>query len=75
MDSRYKKEINLGAIHNPKFTQFWGDAHHDLVNGRYACVNSFYNIGIKDGNGPPGYNGTPDWDYQKPSGLRKRGVR
>lgn len=58
-----------------KFTQFWGDAHMDLVNGRYACVNSFYNIGIKDQNGPPLYNAPPDWEYQKPSGLRMRGVR
>ena len=62
-------------FYNHKFTQFWGDAHMDLVNGRYACVNSFYNIGVKDDNGPPVYNDKPDWDYQKPSGLRKRGVR
>ena len=62
-------------FYNYKFTQFWGDAHMDLVNGRYACVNSFYNIGIKDGNKPPVYDSSPDWDYQKPSGLRKKGVR
>ena len=28
------------------------------------------NIGIKDGNKPPGYNEKPNWDSQKPSGLR-----
>ena len=71
---RVSELYNLN-FYDYKFTQFWGDAHHDLVNGRYACVNSFYNIGIKDQNGPPVYNGNPNWDYQKPSGLRKRGVR
>jgi len=71
---RVSELYNLN-FYDYKFTQFWGDAHHDLVNGRYACVNSFYNIGVKDQNGPPLYDHEPDWGYQKPSGLRKRGVR
>lgn len=61
-------------FYDQKFTDDWGDAHMDLANGRYACINEWWNIGARDGNGPPVFE-DPDWDYQKPSGLRKRGVR
>lgn len=72
---RVSESYNIN-FYDQKLNYFWGDAHMDIISGRYACVNSFYNIGIKDGNGPPTFNNEkPAWEHQKPSGLRKYGVR
>lgn len=62
-------------FYDQKLNFFWGDAHMDVISGRYSSSSSFYNIGVKDGNGPPVFNGDPEWEYMKPSGLRKLGVR
>ena len=62
-------------FYDHKFTYFWADAHMDLLNGRYASVNAWFNIGIKDGHRNAVFNGEPRWDYQKPAGLRRMGIR
>ena len=53
---RVSESYNIN-FYDHKLNYFWGDAHMDIISGRYACVNSFYNIGIKDGNGPPVFDG------------------
>lgn len=62
-------------FYDEKLTFFWGDAHMDILSGRYAAVNAWHNVGIPDGNGPPDFANPPDWDYYKPAGLRRRGIR
>ena len=62
-------------FYDQKLTYMWADSHMDLVNGRYACINAWHNMGIAEGNGPPDFDSPPELDYYKPSGLRKRGVR
>lgn len=71
---RVSESYNIN-FYDHKLNYFWGDAHMDIISGRYACVNSFYNIGIKDGNKPPVFDGEPSWTHQTPAGLRKHGVR
>jgi len=71
---RVSESYNIN-FYDHKLNYFWGDAHMDIISGRYACVNSFYNIGIKDGNKPPVFDGEPAWTHQTPAGLRKHGVR
>ncbi len=62
-------------FYDQKLTYMWADAHMDLVNGRYACINAWHNMGIRDGNGPPDFDAPAALDFYKPAGLRKRGVR
>lgn len=53
----------------------WGDAQVDLISGRYAGVNGFYNHGAKKGNKPPDFFNPPDPAMFTPAGLRRMGVR
>ena len=54
---------------------WWGDSHMDLISGRYAGVNSYYNVGADRGTGPPDFHNPPDAAIFTPAGLRKYGVR
>ena len=71
---RVSESYNIN-FYDKKISYFWGDAHMDLLSGRYALVNAWHNIGAKDGNGPPRLDGDIPWEYMKPAGLRRLGVR
>lgn len=54
---------------------WWGEAHMDVINGRYSSANAWYNQGAKLGTFPPNYKKMPDPALFTPAGLRKYGVR
>jgi hypothetical protein len=54
---------------------WWGEAHMDLINGRYSSANAWYNHGAKLGTLPPNYHKMPNPAVFTPAGLRKYGVR
>lgn len=56
-------------------THQWGDSQVDLLSGRYAGINGFYNHAAKRGGKPPDFLHPPDPAMFTPAGLRKAGVR
>ncbi len=54
---------------------WWGEAHMDVINGRYSSANAWYNEGARQGTFPPNYKKMPDPALFTPAGLRKYGVR
>jgi len=70
-------EAYLLNYYNVPMVHWWGDDHSDLISGRHAGVNGYFNHGAKLGTFPPDYSpaGKPDADLMTPAGLRKYGVR
>jgi len=54
---------------------WWGEAHMDVINGRYSSANAWYNEGARQGTFPPNYKKMPDPALFTPAGLRKYGIR
>jgi hypothetical protein len=64
-------------FYNVPMVYFWGDDHSDLISGRHAGLNSYYNVGPPGKAAPPDFTakGKPDADLFSPAGLRKFGIR
>lgn len=58
-------------------TSLWGDAHMDLISGRYSATDAFYEMGMTMGLGTtyPNWNVYVNPGDMTPAGLRRLGVR
>ncbi len=70
-------EAYLLNYYNVPMVHWWGDDHSDLISGRHAGTNAYFNHGAKQGTFPPDFSpaGKPDPELMTPAGLRKYGVR
>ncbi|WP_372724239.1 DUF1329 domain-containing protein, partial [Immundisolibacter sp.] len=70
-------EAYLMNFYNVPMVHWWGDDHSDLISGRHAGVNGYFNHGASQGTLPPDFSpkGKPDAAIMTPAGLRKLGVR
>lgn len=67
-------EAYLLNYYDVPMVHWWGDNHADLINGRHAGVNGYFNVGGKTADLPT-YHQMPDPEIMTPAGLRKFGVR